>query len=447
MAATALSRTPAADAAAALAYARGVELIENRTRVGVLLQGIVAPLAPLPPVAFGFPAFSIAVQPKPVPEAVFAKDYREQIRKEQIHNLYENDVKQFRDKLGEINRDSTALLGTKPDKAKADKAKAESRKLVDEWVKERGLTLAATAEARDRIALTTDPALKPLNDVAFPDPDGTNSLSRKFYDLVDYSEYTRKGFRMPETFEVRPFQPDWFPFRPFGDDEKPTFLVWMSEELPPTAYPNLTNANNLTKGEMAKRVERAWKLDKARVLAKAEADKLADQVRAITKTVATDPSGVDKQLIDLAGQMKVRKFELYRLAKLQHDHGATSAGGGGYRPPTIEPLFVRYPTRFFADELLELRNKPLGEVTVLADAPRVKYYVACSVKKFEKPLDTFRDDVFTKTNAISPNPLYVQYALREERNKANREVGLRLRAEAGLELTDEFKKGERRESE
>ena len=105
-----------------------------------------------------------------------------------------------------------------------------------------------------------------------------------------------------------------------------------------------------------------------------------------------------------------------------------------------------YPTPIFVEQLLDMRSQPLGAVLVLADAPRSKFYVACTVSRNEKTIDQFRD-VFTHANTTGPglNPLYGQYALPEEQREAIREVLLRLRAEAKLEEKEGFKKGDKRD--
>ena len=65
--------------------------------------------------------------------------------------------------------------------------------------------------------------------------------------------------------------------------------------MEPKVYPTLENADRQTNGEMSKHMQRAWgeRLEKARALAKADADKLADEVRNIAKTIGTNPTGVE----------------------------------------------------------------------------------------------------------------------------------------------------------
>src|SRR5262249_29658752 len=159
-------------------------------------------------------------------------------------------------------------------------------------------------------------------------------------------------------------------------------------------YNNLENADKLTNGEMTKRVERAWRLDKARVLAKAEADKLAEQVKSIGKGAATNRDGVERQLKDLAAEKSLRQFPLDRMDLLKFEHGLNPSQQE-YKRPTIERTQVLYPTPDFADKLMELRKETVGAVTVLPDAPRTHYYVACLVASYVRTVDQFRE-VFDK---------------------------------------------------
>ena len=83
----------------------------------------------------------------------------------------------------------------------------------------------------------------------------------------------------------------------------------------------------------------------------------------------------------------------------------------------------------------------------MPDSPRTHYYVACVVDRLDKKIEEFRDSVFTKSTATGPaqNPLYMQYALPEERGKAMEDVRTRLRADAKLEEKDAFKTARREE--
>jgi hypothetical protein len=436
-------------AAAATSVHQNVEIVDHQTRVPILIQPLLTPFNPTLGNAIGMPALAYALNPKLPPEGLYIKDATEAARKEQRHLLFQADVKALKDKLRELTKDVWAAFGQKVDKAKADKGREEARKYVDQWLKDRGLTAAGTKEPADRFQIVSDPGLKPLNDLATSEPDGTNSLSQKLFDSWDPRSLGIPGISGGLEYNVKPFDPFWFPTDPMGEGlDKPNHLVWESEEVEPRAYNTLENADKILNGEMTKRVVRAWKLDKARALARAEADRLAEEVRQIGKAAATDAGGVDRQLKDLAAQKNFRKFEIERLARLKFNHGATRAEQG-YEPPKIDRNLVVYQTPNFADQLLELRKQPLGAVTVLPDAPKRKYYVACVVSRLEKKVEDFRDEVFTKATAVgvARNPLYDQFALPEAQGQAAQDVFKRLRAEAKLEEKEALKNREKREAE
>ena len=429
--------------AAVTAVRQHVELVDLRTRVPFLLQPVLTPFNPTVGNVLGMPAFAYALNPKLPPEGLYLGAVAADLKKRQRQKLFEADVQQLETKLFDLTKDASPFA-PRPDKAKAEKAREEAKKYLTEWLKDRGLTPTASKEPRDQFALVTDPDLKPLNDKALPEPDGTNSLSKKLFESFDTRQFGGTGTQ----FRVQPYMPEWFPAEPVGNDlDKPNYFVWVSQEVAANTYPSLENANKLTNGEMTRRVDRAWKLDKARKLAQAEADRLAEQVKAIGKSAATDPGGVEKQLRDLAAEKKAREFALERLALLKFQHEATRARVE-YERPKIDKTLVLYPTDNFADRLLELRKEPVGGVAVLTDAPRSRFYVACEVQRFEKTLDQFRD-VFTKATATGPahNPLYDQYALPDERRQAVEDVLARLRAEAGLQEKDALRNRERRETE
>jgi len=418
-----------------------VEVVDHQTRVPFLLQAWLTPFNPTLGNALGMPAFAYALNPKLPPEGLYIKEVTETIRKDQRRQLFLADVRALETKLRELMKDAAAArFGAKADKAKVEKGKEEARKYLDQWLKDRGLTVTATKEPVDEYGVVTAPELKPLNDLATAEPDGTNSLSKKLFETFD----PRKVI-----FNTDLFEPFWFPEEPLGDSvDKPNHLVWISEEVEAKAYTGtLANADKQTNGEISKRVLKAWKLEKARALAKAEADRLAEQVRQIGRTAATDPGGVEKQLKDLAEQKKLRKLEIDRLALLRKQPGATQAQIS-YEPPKIDKKMIVFPTADFAQQLLELRKEPLGGVTVQPDSPRRHFYVACRVGQTEKTVEEFRD-VFSRSTATPPaqDPLYEQYALPEVRIKANQVVRERLRADAKLDEKEGFKNRDRREGE
>jgi hypothetical protein len=431
-------------AAALASVHQNVEIVDHQTRVPFLLQPWLTPFTPTMGNALGMPAFAYALSPKLPPEALYLAEASKTIKKRQREALFRGDVDQLQEKLAEIMRD-TRPLGPKADDAKIKAALADARKHVDAWVKDRGLTLSATKSKIDEYSVLTTPELKPLNDVAKAEPDGTNSLSKLLFEMID--PRTAFGMSGSPFARFQPFRPQWFPEEPIGDQlDKPNHLIWVSEETESKPYLTLDHANSVTNGEMTKRVDRAWKLDKARALARAEADRIAARVRDIAKSAASNAEGVQRQLRDVAAEEKLRMIELENMALLKFQHGSTQATQD-YQPPKIEKTQVLYPTPDFANQLLELRKQPLGGVTVLNDAPKAKFYVACEVARNVKTVDQFRE-VFVKTTATgaAQNPLY-GYVLSDQRKKPLDFVRARRRADAKLEEKEAFKNREKKDAE
>ena len=302
--------SPATVSAAYSLTFRSVELDHLKRITPMLLQAWAAPFNPTPANALGWPALAYSLSPKPLPDALYVTDIAARLKKDQVRNLFEKDTDEFQNKMMEA---ATDMFGPAPDKAKAEAAKAAANKYAKEWATARGLTMAGTKEPVSKTMILTDPALKPLVDAAAADPtkdpaDTTNAVVRKFFDT-----FPQQDPRLPPMMQTMAFDPEFFPnSRAAGEDlDKPTLLVWLSDEATPVAYASLEAANAKTNGDMTKRVDAAWKLDKAKALAKAEADKLAEKVAAIAKTIESNKPGVDKQFKELPQ----KQIEITGLAK------------------------------------------------------------------------------------------------------------------------------------
>jgi len=419
---------------------RDMEIHHLRTFTPMVLQAWAAPFNPTPSNAFGWPAMSYSMLPKPLPDAAYEGEIRATLSKRQLRTLFDKDTDEFKNRMLEAARD---VFGPAPDKTKADAAKAAATKFAAEWAAARGLTVTGTKEPVSKTSILTEPALKPLVEAAAKEPGqdpANNALVKKFFDA-----FQQQDPRLPPMMQTMAFDPEFFPTaRPFGAElDQPLHLVWLSDEVPPVAYTSLADADAKTGGEMTKRVDAAWKLDKAKALAAKEAAALAEKVATIAKTVESNKPGVEKQFAELPW----KQIPVTGLAKLKFQHGATQASMG-YEPGKLTKEQVANPTDDFVDNLLDLRNKPLGTTIVLNDKAKSKYYVAVSTAKSERTLEQFRD-VFNKSNAIGggKNPLYDQYALSEERRTDFQDALTRLRAEAKVTENEAYFKSLKRDAE
>lgn len=428
-------------------YAAMFRLVERhdvRSRVPVYMQAFLTPFTPTFGNAVGLPAYSFAVSPKPVPEGLYLADVKSKLAKERRLELFMSDVVRLQMRVFEATGDDKPIdpKAPKSDKSKAEKAREAAKAIVDAWAAERKLTVASTKNAVDQFSAATDPDLQPLN--ALAKPEQGSPLSMQLFEM----ERNQLTGQPTGRAQMQPYRPEWFPSQPIGDArEKPSHLLWVTDEIESRTYNTLDNADNNTNKEMTARVTRAWKLNKARDLAKAAAAELAEKVRAITKNAKTNPGGVDKELRDLASQEKANLIRVPDIAVLAMAPEATQANMR-YSAPKIDTKQVAHPTPTFAMDLLALRKEPVGAVTVLNDAPRSKFYVAACVDRNERTLDEFRY-VFSRSTAVGAmqDPLYFQHALVPERTEATKLVLERLRAEANYTETDAFKNREKKDAE
>lgn len=414
---------------------RNIELQHLKVMTPTVLQVWLAPFNATSASVFGWPAFSYALNPKSLNDELYLPEIRKSFKKRQLQALFRKDSDEFGNKMFEAARD---MFGPKPDKTKAEAAKLAANKFATEWATARGLTITGNKEPVTKTTILTDPALKPLVDAAKTeggptDSDGNNALVRKFF-----SQMEQQFPGMPPQMQTIAFEAQFFPnANLFGDDlEKPQLMVWMSNEVNPVAYTTLEDANKNTNGNMTKMVDAAWKFDKAKALAEAEAKKLADKVGTIAKDIAKNRPAVEKQFAELSQ----KRFAIDGMAKLKFQHGATQASMN-YETPKLTKEQVANPTPDFTEKLLELRNKPLGSTVVLNDTAKAKFYVAVSTGITEKTAEQFAE-VFRKTNAVGAgqNPLFSNHALREARQKEAQDPILRLRAEAKFTENEEFAK-------
>jgi hypothetical protein len=135
----------------------------------------------------------------------------------------------------------------------------------------------------------------------------------------------------------------------------------------------------VTFDEAKPRVVEAWKFDKARGLAKADAERIATEVKGKT----------DVELRDFAG--KVSPGGLIELPPLAVWNSRINFAGGapGYEPAQIPQDKVRYPGGM-ATPIIDLRKQAVGATTVVHDYPRTNYFAAALMSKDEPSPEAFR---------------------------------------------------------
>ena len=334
---------------------------EVNTRVHVALPLVLSPLMGNPLVGVLQMAEKL---PDPLPYAALAPAFRAELNGTMARTIFVNDMKTLSAEV--------AKLGKNPD---VRAAKAAVSDYVAEFTKARGLKVGKSGPPQDKFALGKDPGLEPLKAVfneghaGMSDPNSPR-FAESFYDQV-----------IPGQQLI--YAPKWYPNNqdplvvPGGNPK--IFLTWHTEDIAPDVRPF---------EDARKDVEIAWRLAKARELAKQTADDLSKAVAAL--------QGNQKALTDYAEAKGLTWFPLGPAAKLLQEPGL-QLGASTYRPYSIPKTNVANPSQSMVEDLLSIRNQPLGTARVLNDEPKDFYYVAVLVQREEKTEGSFVD-VYARTS-------------------------------------------------
>jgi hypothetical protein len=249
--------------------------------------------------------------------------------------------------------------------AKTAEKKTELKKYIDDFVKTWGLQFGGSKEFRDQFSLADDPGLTPLKEAYRKSPGANQDPTNRFFGnrfIAGYAGATPL------------YEPDWIDGMPFGagmEMQKTFYMGWKVDEQEPKV-PTFEAARA--------QVEAAWKYRKARELALEAAKKLQDDARNLKGLAA---------LKDLAAQQKLDLIELGPMAKENKSLSLTPTAPVRYEPYQIPQDKVLYPTRDFVTQLLDLRDKPIGETILLNDQPRSRYFVAYLYQRDEASDDEF----------------------------------------------------------
>jgi hypothetical protein len=290
-----------------------------------------------------------------------------------------------------------------------------------------------------RNRLTDDPALKPLKEA-----------------------YRKRMFAQPDADEDEQFAGQFFsahkPFEPrsfFGDPDR-EYKWWTTVDQPSERVPFEPARNPLAAGagtvgaalggdpysvmavyltgtkepEIRREVEKAWRYQKARELAKKEAERLQKE--------AAETKGDLRKLEDLGAKLKKSVIKLEPMARQKRGKTTNPLAGARYEGPKIDkskvPGVGREEGRQMAAELLRLREKPKGETLVVADPPESAYYIAVLLGESDPSMTDFLQAYqYTAAGATEHDPLFDDF-LREQQRKYRLDLMDRLRADAKLEI-------------
>ncbi|MBX9624498.1 MAG: hypothetical protein K2X82_11875 [Gemmataceae bacterium] len=379
-------------ATASLTYTAAVAA-EQRARIRAGLPLVLAgvPSPGLLPQMVGAEAMVRAALPDPLPLDAVRPELVGQMVEAKARELALADLRKLRDEVAKLT-----------DNGKA-KDKGPAKAYIAEFVKARGLTTGASADFQGEHTIGDDPGLAPLKAV-LDKPSGLNPhgnlpvpFGRRFF----YAERPSQPGSPPATSPATgTYQPELYPENPAGGlratDGKadPMFLAWRTAEEP---------ARSLAYQVARPKVVEAWKRAKARDLAKAEAERIAAEVRAMPPGTAAEV--IRQRLRDTQAQLKakaadpkaqdrVKLFPIPNVAEIQTGPDlpfSMPGAGGDIRPFGLpQTADLPYPTVDMVKGLLAERTKPAGTAQVFADRPKDTYYVAVVTDRQERGPDQFR---------------------------------------------------------
>jgi hypothetical protein len=339
----------------------------------------------------------------------------QRIADEDVRRFLIDDIEGLRKHLTEVGKPLAAKDAAK-DKAAYDKAKEAFDKALQGALVPRQGQAGASTRMNSSFTLKDDPGLKPLVDryaeqpgVAEYDP-----LLTGFPYFFFNQRFVDPGAPPPNPAEPQPpanggpvFTPRWYP-----GGTPPTPGVAGMLELDQSVYLAWKTADEEARvvplEAVRPQVVEAWRRQKARGLAEAEAKAVA----AAAKGLGTNYPAVK----DLAAQHGLPKpFELGPVARWLVDTGAQASPMSRYKQFTLDPKLFPYPLpggqsnpftgespdRQTVEELLKLKDQQPGATEVITDRPKSNYYVAYLVRKDEPTPKEFDNAFFQSARGAS----------------------------------------------
>jgi hypothetical protein len=331
---------------------------------------------------------------QPMPRSEVGKQIQERYEKSLAERAAQDNVRKFMEEL--------AKKRAKP---------AEAQQYVDKGVKEYGLEdFTTAARLQSKYELLEDPALKKLRDAY----DKRYQATKRFFDENPWAR--GRGMAEPrpfadmlleggELYNPREFSPDML------GQSKDTWLVWRTADKP---------AHERSFDDVRGEVEASWRFDRARLLARAE----AERIRKAIEEKRLSPEDAVRFLRD---QKEGTEFELTNVARLvprprdflpgREDRAEFRT----YEGPTDK---IPYPPADFVDRLLTLKEP--GSALVLSDRPGKHYYVAVLLARSVPPMRDF-NDLYAKP--WQNDPIWLDM-MRERREALQQDLLRQLRREA-----------------
>jgi hypothetical protein len=364
--------------------------------------------------------------PVPLPLAVVADDLKAKVAERYARQVAFDDLTEFKKKLEELGK---------------SKDTAPAIDYVEKFVKDRGLKTGKSQEFRDMFSIGEDPGLKPLKDRSVAAHQGANLPNRfgpQFF--FEVSERTgqiveSKNLYKPMEYPTRLTENSFVGSIQFPPSNESEFLIWRTAEIPAEAPKTLD-------GKAKERTIAAWKHLKARDLARAKAEKLAETAAGygaspvqINQRVLDAYAALQAEFPSKEAKERVKYFTIPNVAPWQE-----SIGFNVNRNPVtsfqLQPTEnMPYPDyeKMRAD-LLGNRDKPLSTAFVMPDKPRNVFYVTVLQSKDERGVEDFGRNIYAPTiPQFSAAPTIMGQFLNEQQLQARQEALALLKAELKYE--------------
>ncbi|MBY0227964.1 MAG: hypothetical protein K2W96_01655 [Gemmataceae bacterium] len=375
--------------------------------------------------ALGNLAATILATPKPTPREAVEGQLLASIQERFAQDAFKESLHKFRDRVKEVA----------DEKAKADVlAKAAAEAHLKLYSMPRAMS---GAEIRDAVERKKDIGLGALLELG---EEPLTSFERMLEGNPNFGGGGMKRFRgTPEGVSVLLFR-DSGKYKPapvflFEEGHKRQGLAWRTDDDPPELR---------SFAQAREDVEKAWRLDKARALARKRALELAEKINS--------KNGTPKDAAALLAEEAARdsrlgaSFEMDNVAMLTEVKQFLAERETQYKPfemPVEAKAEFAYPSSDLLRRLQELKDE--GKAAVLVDEPARNFYVAVLE---QRAAPSFHD--FAKTYMRTPlrDKLYERFETkrREEYFKAVMEqlrreaAGGKLDKEGRIEIPAETRK-------
>ncbi|GIW81582.1 MAG: hypothetical protein KatS3mg105_3389 [Gemmatales bacterium] len=275
------------------------------------------------------------------------------------------------------------------------------RAFVDRHVEKWHLVHGQSSQPRDRFTIAEDPGLKPLYETYAKHNRGREEDFPTLFFSGNRPSLLFYPSELRGTISMRHDQLYWH---------------WNADEY--EAYvPDFA--------EVRAKVEKAWRLQKARKFAEQEAEEIA----ALARRAKADAVRVLKDGTPHSGTV----FFLEHVAPLQKPPAFVVPNTGPHlRPYQVPPEKIEYPTRDFAEKLFAL-EKP-GDTVVLHNRPMTIYYVASLIERQPPPLKEF----YTSYDQLAGELLGFYAVEVQDRRKTVEATLAALRQKAGLHIYKDY---------